>query len=70
MHSRVTTWDSFCKRAHEDANLDQTRELAKTADAETLREVVNQLCNDLAAARFAARVKQDTNDMLWRRDRG
>jgi hypothetical protein len=43
-----TNWEKFLERANEDAQLDQIRELAKTADIDTLRETVNLLCDRLS----------------------
>jgi len=43
-----TNWEKFLDRANEDAQLDQIRELAKTADVDTLRATVNLLCDRLS----------------------
>lgn len=42
-----TNWERFLARVHAESQLDQLRELAKTADVDTLREVVNMLCDRL-----------------------
>lgn len=67
------TWEQFKaeakKDAHDSAQLDQIRELAKTADVETLREVVTHLCERLERAEMAARLNGDTVRSLWREGR-
>lgn len=67
------TWEQFKadakKDAHNTAQLDQIRELAKMADAETLREVVAHLCERLERAEMAARLNGDTVRSLWREGR-
>jgi hypothetical protein len=67
------TWEQFKaaarKDAHNTAQLDQIREIAKTADAETLREVIDLLCERVERAEMAARLNGDTVRSLWREGR-
>jgi hypothetical protein len=67
------TWEQFKakanKDAHAEANLEQIRECAKTADAETLREIVGHLVDRVAGAEFAAKTNHDTVVALWSKKR-
>lgn len=75
------TWERFLTLAHGDAQVAQARELAKTADAEDLRAVakmanpdilrgiVEGLIDRATGAEFAARVNHNTLREMWRAKR-